>query len=376
MKIPFFIPWINDEDKSMVNLALDQRWLTNGKYLKQFETKIKKFVGTNYAVGVSNATQALHLAVKSLGIGPGDEIICPTFTFAATINSILYCGAKPVLVDIQSDTFNIDPKEIQKKITKKTKAIIVVHYGGQSCDMDEILFIGKKYNLHIIEDCAHALGSKYNSKFCGNLGEIGCFSFYPTKIITTAEGGMITTNNKKLANRSTLLRSQAMDVTAVQRETKKAWKYDIIDLGYNYRLDELRSALGISQLKRISQINKMRQNIAKTYTQKIQKVHGIVLPTIKEKRNHIFHLYTIRITKDYLLSRDDLIKKLYDSDIGISVQYTPIHMMSYYKKLLKINKSDFPIANKVKDEILSLPIYPTMTEKQTNYIINKLLTKS
>jgi len=205
MKIPFFIPWITEKDKKCVNRALNQRWLTNGPHLNKFEEKISRFIGTKYALGVSSATHGLHLTLRSLGIGTNDEIIVPTFTFAATSDVVSYCGAKPILADVDLETFNILPSEISKKITKKTKAIIVVHYGGQACDMDEILKLAKKHGLHIIEDCAHALGSKFRNKMCGKIGIAGCFSFYPTKIITTGEGGMITTNSDNLSKKSKLL---------------------------------------------------------------------------------------------------------------------------------------------------------------------------
>jgi len=370
MKVPYFIPWINREDKKSVVKALNQRWLTNGPILKKFEKKFQNFIGSKYSVGVGSATHALHLAIRSLNIGKGDKVIVPTFTFVATANAVKYCGAEPVFVDVDPFTFNISPKEIEKKITKKTKAIIPVHYGGQACDMDEIISLAKKHNLYIIEDCAHALGSKYKARYCGNLGNVGCFSFYPTKVITTGEGGMVTTNLAKIGEKVKSLRSQGMSVQAKDRETKSQWKYDIIELGYNYRMDEMRAALGISQLKRIKRINEMRMKTAKKYDALIGKIKGLTTPEIKSDRNHIYHLYTIKVEKDYHLTRDHLFKKLNKSKIGASVQYYPLHLMSYYKK--KFTRSDFPIANILKDKVLSLPIYPRMTTKQIEYVSSVL----
>lgn len=373
MKIPYFKPWISSQDKKSVLDALNQRWLTNGPKLKKFEKDFSQFIETKFSIGVSSATHALHLAVRSMGIGPGDEVIVPTFTFAATLNSVLYCGAKPILVDVNPTTFTIDPKEIERKISKKTKAVIPVHYGGQSCDMKEILKIARKNNLDIIEDCAHALGSTYKNNFCGTFGKVGCFSFYPTKVITTGEGGMVSTNNTKVFRKISLLRSHSMTVNAVNRESKAKWKYDITDLGYNYRLDEIRSSLGISQLSRIKKINEMRMKIAQKYDKLLSDIPGLTIPKISNDRNHIYHLYTIKISKEFPRNRNNLFLHLHEKDIGTSVQYYPLHLMSFYKKLLHPKLSDFPVANILKDEVLSLPIFPQMTLKEIEFVVSQLI---
>jgi perosamine synthetase len=371
MKVPYFQPWVTDNDKKNVIKALNQRWLTNGPFLSKFETKFQNYINSKYALGVGSATHALHLSNRVLGIGPGDEVIVPTFTFAATANSVLYCGAKVVLADVDPFTFNISPESIKNLITKKTKAIIPVHYGGQSCDMDKIIKLAKSKNLSIIEDCAHSLGSKFGNSFCGTMGDVGCFSFYPTKIITTGEGGMITTNKNNLLKNLKQLRSQGMNISPNQREKLIQWKYDIVDLGYNYRLDEIRSSLGLSQLNRINKINKLRIKIANQYNKLLKNVKGLSLPLIKSNRNHIFHLYSIKIEKDYSFTRDQLFHKLHKKGIGTSVQYYPLHLMSYNKNKYKI--SNFPNANKLKDEVLCLPIYPTMNQKQIEYVASNLI---
>lgn len=370
MKVPYFIPWITRSDKKSVLEVMNNRWLTNGPFLKKFEENVGKFIGSKYSAGVGNATQALHLSVNSLGIGEGDEVLVPTFTFAATANAVKYCGGTPILVDVDPDTFNISTKSIIKKITKKTKAIIPVHYGGQSCDMDEILSISKKHNLSIIEDCAHSLGSTFENKKCGSMGKAGCFSFYPTKVITTGEGGMITTSDRAIHKKVSLLRSQGLSVSAHDREKKSQWKYDILDVGYNYRLDEIRASLGLSQFQRINEINEMRIKIAQKYDQLIGRIKGIIIPHKKSNRNHIYHLYTIKIEKDYPLTRDELFKKLSKNGIGTSVQYYPLHFMSYNEK--KYDPHNFPNANVLKDQIICLPIYPKMSMKQIEYVISNL----
>jgi perosamine synthetase len=375
MKVPYFEPWITKDDKKAMTRILDQRWLTNGPTLHKFEDHFKRFIGTKFALGVSSATHALHLAMRALNIGPRDEVIVPTLTFAATANAVIYNGAKPIFVDVNDQTFTMSPERIKNSISKKTKAIIVVHYGGQACDMTEILNISKKNNIPVIEDCAHSLGSIYKKKFCGALGIIGCFSFYATKIITTAEGGMVSTNDDEIYKKIKLLRSQAMSIQANERERKAQWKYDIVDLGYNYRLDEIRSALGLSQLKRIDKIIKKRIEIASRYNERLKKIRGITIPQVKDDRNHVYHLYTIRVGEEYQLSRDELFKKLSQKGIGTSVQYYPLHLMSYYKNNFKINEGDFPVSNRLKDEVLSLPIFPTMSEEQVDYVIKQIDVK-
>lgn len=370
MKVPYFVPWINDEDKRYVQASLEQRWLTNGPFLQKFENKFSKYIGTNFSLGVGNATQALHLALRAINVQKQDEIIVPSFTFVATANAVTYCGGKPILVDVTNNTFTIDPAKIRKKITKKTKGLIVVHYGGQSCDMDEIKQIARSAGIKLIEDCAHALGSTYQRKKCGSIGDAGCFSFYPTKVITTGEGGMVTTNKSKIYKKVRTLRSQGMDIFPEEREKKVTWKYDVVDLGYNYRLDEIRSALGLSQLKRVNQINNLRIKIAKKYNKLLQNIKGITIPATKSDRNHIYHLYSIKIEKEYPLTRDELFLKLHKNGIGTSVQFYPLHLMTYNKG--KFSTKDFPISNRLKDQILCLPIFPTMTEKQVKYIVSKL----
>lgn len=370
MKVPYFAPWITSKDKQNVLQSLNQRWLTNGSFLQKFESNFQKYISSSYSVGVGNGAQALHLAVRGLGIGSGDEVIVPTFTFVATANAVTSCGAKPIFADVDPNTFNISIDSIKKLITKKTKAIIPVHYGGQSCDMDKIHSISKNKNLKIIEDCAHALGSTFKNKKCGNLGDVGCFSFYPTKIITTGEGGMVTCNNPKLFKKIKILRSQAMSISSNEREKLATWKYDVTDLGYNYRLDEIRSSLGFSQLFRVDQINKMRIKLASIYTNSLSKIKGIQTPFIKDNRNHIFHLYSIKITDEFPLTRDELYEKLIQKGIGTTVQYTPVHLLSYYKK--KNKNPSLKNSEKLMDQVLCLPIFPKMTLKEIQYVIKNI----
>ncbi len=371
MKVPYFIPWITSDDKKAVLNSLNQRWLTNGPFLDSFEKNFTKYIKSKFSIGTSNATSALHLSLHALDIGKGDEVIVPVMTFASTADVVTYRGAKVIFCDVDPNTFNISVKEIKKKITKNTRAIIIVHYGGQSCDMDEIMKIAHKNNLKVIEDCAHSLGSTYKNKKCGTFGDTGCFSFYSTKVITTGEGGMLITNNKNISSRVKILRSHGMNIIPRKREEKKLWSYDILEMGYNYRLDDIRASLGISQLKRVDIINKKRIGIAQKYMAKLNNVKGISLPFQAKDRNHIFHLFTIKIDDDFPLTRDELFLKLASKGIGASVQYTPLHLMTY-RKLKQKSINNFPISEMIKDQILSLPIFPTMTNKQVDYVVNTL----
>jgi perosamine synthetase len=368
-EIPFYVPWITKDDKRAVSQALNSRWLTGGPLVSSFESVFANYVGTKFAVAVNSCTAALHLSMRALNIGPGDEVIVPDLTFAATANAALFVGAKPVFADIDEHTFNLSPKEVLKKITSKTKAIVPVHYGGQSCDMKEILEIAKDYHLNVVEDCAHSLGAKYDGKMTGSFGELGCFSFYPTKIITTLEGGMITTNDEKLHKRLRLLREHGMSRNAIDREKGATWFYDVVDLGYNYRLTDAQAALGESQLKRVDDGIERRIRIAGYYDQEFKgAAEQFVIPQKNSDRSHIYHLYTIKVNESKKgLKRNLVFEKLSNAGVQSSVHYTPLHLMTFYKQFLKDTET-FPVAKKIYDQILSLPLYPTLTRKEVRYI--------
>ena len=373
LHVPFFVPCITDDDVEAVVKALRSRWLTGGPLAAEFERLFAEYIGAKYAVSVSSCTAALHLVMRGLDIGPGDEVIVPVLTFAATANAPLFCGARPVLAEIDEMTFNVSPDDIQNKITTKTKAIIVVHYAGQPCDMRRITELADDYKIPIVEDCAHSLGAQFYGRQTGALGIGGCFSFYATKNITAAEGGMVTTNDRELAKRVRQLREHGMTKSAVERESGRTWYYDVVDLGYNYRLNEIQAALGISQLKRINEVNNRRIQAANCYNEELFGVKGIQTPNIAEDRTHVFHLYVVRVLKErYGLSRDELFNYLSARGIGLSVHYTPIHLLKFYRTALGNKLGDFPIAEKIHREILSLPLFPTITKEQINYVSAKI----
>jgi len=368
IKYPAYEPWISKDDKKIVNKVLGQNMLTLGPQLERFERDFSKYTKSKYAVAVSNGTAALHLSLKALGIGKNDEVIIPDLTFVADANAILACNARPVIVDINKNNFFLSISNLKKNITKKTKAIIPVHIYGQVCNIEEVLDVARDYNLKIIEDCAHAIGTFHDSRHVGTIGHTGCFSFYPTKNITTAEGGMVITNSKKIADKVRQLRNHGMSKSLKSRYSSGyPWIFDITEPGYNYRLDEIRASLGISQLKRIKKINGLRRNAALYYHSKLQNIHGIVLPDMVNDKTHSYHLYTIRVTKSFKLSRNQLFKKLKQAGIRTTVYWMPIHKYTAFRKFA--NLSDVKNTSEIYNEILALPLFPSITKKHQDSVI-------
>ena len=368
IKFPAYEPWISGNDKKIINKTLSQNMLTLGPQLEKFEADFCKYSKSKYAVAVSNCTAALHLSLMALGIGKDDEVIIPDLTFVADANAVLACNAKPVIADINKENFFLSISNVKKNITKKTKAIIPVHIYGQVCNIEEILDLAEDHNLKVVEDCAHAVGTFHKSKHVGTLGNTGCFSFYPTKNITTAEGGMVTTNSKEIAEKVRQLRSHGMTKSLKSRYSSEyPWVFDIIEPGYNYRLDEIRSALGVTQLKRIKKINELRKKASLYYHKNLQNIPGILLPDMVNDKSHSYHLYTIRVTKPFKLSRNQLYKKLKDNGIRTTVYWMPIHEYAAYHKFSK--KSNIVNTTKIYDEILALPLFPNISKKHQDAVI-------
>ena len=373
IKVPFVLPEITNEDKRAILATLNQNLLTDGPKLKEFENKFAKFTGARYAIGVSNATAALQLSLKAIGIEKGDQVIVPNLTFVASINAILFTGATPVIVDIDKEDYNISIDSIKKSLTKKTKAIMPVHFAGKSCKMYEIQTIARKNNLKIIEDCAHAIGGKLNKKHVGTFGDAGCFSFYPTKNLTTFEGGMVITNSEKISETIKTLRNHGITKSYQDRFTKgKPWEYDVSIPGYNYRLDEIRATLGISQLKRITQNNLKRKKAALYYNSRLKNTKSIITPKILKDEDHACHLYVLRFKRQGRFSRDDLFTKLLKNGIRSSVHYKPLHTFTAYKKNAKIF-DDLINTKEIYKEIISLPLYPQITRKQQDLVLKHLV---
>ncbi len=372
IRVPFVVPNIESSDRTAIEKALQSNLLTDGPSLRKFEKAFSKFTGSKYAIGVSNATSALHLSLKSIGIGIGDEVIIPNITFVATANAVLYTGATPVLADVNHDDLNISSKSIKENITKKTKAILPVHFAGKSCNMSQIKKLASAHNLQIIEDCAHALGTKFNKTHVGNFGKTGCFSFYPTKNLTTFEGGMVITNSKETALQIQNLRNHGITKSLKERFSKGyPWDFDMSELGYNYRLDEIRSSLGINQLKRLQQMNKSRQNACAYYNSHLKDIPGIELHIDPKLRNNSCHLYVIKILKNFGMNRNILFKHLLKKGIRTSVHYKPLNKFSFYKNKLKIH-SKLTNSEKLYSQILSLPLFPQITKRELDLVIETI----
>lgn len=373
IKVPAFKTWISQNDKHKVQKSLDQTMLTLGPSLEQFEKLFSKYTGSKYAIAVSNCTAALHLSLKALGISKGDEVILPDLNFIADANAILAADAIPVIADIEKSSFFLSLESIKKNISKKTKAIIPLHIYGESCNIGEIKDLARKNDLFIIEDCAHAIGTFFKKKHVGNFGSTGCFSFYPTKNITTGEGGMVITNSFKIANKIKQLRSHGMSKSLSKRYSSEfPWIFDVKEPGYNYRLDEMSAALGISQLQRINKMNELRKKAAEFYERRLRKIPGINTPKIVKDKSHSYHLYTICISKEYGLSRNTLFKILKKNGIRTTLHWRPLHEFSAYKKFVK-NKKDLVNTIKTYEQILSLPLYPTISRNHQKKVIKCIL---
>jgi dTDP-4-amino-4,6-dideoxygalactose transaminase len=372
IKVPFFQPLITSEDKKQINIAFNASLLTDGPKLLEFEKDFSKFCGAKYAIGVSNATSALHLSLICAGINHGDEVIIPNLTFIATASAVLLSGATPVLADIENNGFNLSVNSIKKCITKKTRAIIPVHFAGMPCNMSKIIKIAKKNDLKIIEDCAHAIGSKIGKKHVGVFGEAGCFSFYPTKNITTIEGGMVVTNSKKLAEKIRKKRNHGITRTLQNRYSKgKPWDYDVEEPGYNFRLDEIRSTLGISQLKKIELFNKKREDSFNYYNKKLEKISGIIVPKKNKGFTSSYHLYIVRILDSFGIKRDKLFEELLENGIQTSVHYKPLSKFQICKNKAKKYDS-LKNSEKIYQEIISLPFYTNISRNQLDIVVKTI----
>lgn len=369
-----FIPYgkqiIEEDDIEMVINALKGDFITTGPYVKQFESEIANYVGAKYAVAVSNGTAALHTACYAAGIKEGDEVIVTPMTFAASANCILYMGAKPVFVDIDDKTYNIDYKLLEEKITEKTKAIIPVDFTGQPANMDEINKIAKKYKLVVIEDGAHSLGSEYKGKKVGTLADMTEFSFHPVKPITTGEGGVVVTDNEEFYKKMIIFRSHGITRDKnLMIDYHGPWYYEQIGLGYNYRITDIQCALGISQLKKIDKFLNRRRNIAYYYNKNFSNLPQVTIPFIEENVKSGWHLYVLRLNLNMLkVGRKEIFEALIAENIGVNVHYIPIYYHPYYQKL-GYRKGICPKAERLYEEILSLPIHPSMTDEDVENVV-------
>ncbi|MCD1294916.1 aminotransferase DegT [Methanocella sp. CWC-04] len=357
--IPIAKPLIGEEEINGVMNVMRSGTIAEGPKVKEFEEEFAKYVGVEHAIAVNSGTAALHVALLAKGIGKGDEVITTPFTFIATSNSVLFTGAKPVFADIEENTFNIDPESIKNKITKNTKAIIPVDLYGHVADMKAIMDIAEDHDLAVIEDACQAHGATQNGKMAGSY-DVGCFSFYPTKNMTTSEGGIITANDGKFAEKARMAKSHGSKV-----------RYYHEMLGFNLRMTDIGAAIGLAQLKKIDVFNEKRMANAKLLNEKLKDVSGIIMPSAMPGCKHVFHQYTIRVTEEYGMSRDDVIKMLNDAGIGTGIYYPlPIHQQPFYKELGY--DETHPVAEKISKEVISLPVHPSVTAEDIDFISERL----
>lgn len=367
--LPYGHQWVDEEDVKAVVQVLRGDWLTTGPTVGEFETAFAAYVGARFAVAVANGTAALHAAAFAAGIGAGDEAITTPMTFAATANCIRYQGGTPVFVDVQPETLNLDPKKIETAITSRTRAILPVDYAGQPADLDEINAIAAHHGLTVIEDAAHALGATFGGKRVGSLSTMTTFSLHPVKHITTGEGGMVTTDDEGLAQKLRAFRNHGITSEARERQEKGSWFYEMVALGYNYRLTDLQCALGLSQLKKLDRWLARRRAIVGMYTEALGGLAEISLPMPSFDREPAWHLYPIQLDLTRLRTgRAEIFRALRAENIGVNVHYIPVPWHPYYRDL-GYHKGQWPVAEAAYERLISLPIFPAMTDQDVSDVI-------
>lgn len=365
--IPYGYQSIDEKDIEEVVKVLRSDWLTTGPKVTEFENSICEYIGCKYAIAVNSGTSALDVAVGALNLPEGSEVITSPFTFVATSNSLLYNRLKPVFADIQRDTRNIDPVDIRRKITPKTKAISYVDYAGHPCDIKEIKEIAEEYNLYLIEDACHALGGSYQGKKIGNFADLTVFSFHPVKPITTGEGGAVVTNNSELAERVRLLHTHGIDKSSNERYgSNVSWAYDMKILGRNYRMTDIQASLGISQLKKLDLFIETRAKLAHLYNEFLYEFEFLEAPSVKNNVVSGWHIYTVLLKN---INRDEFFKYMRKHGVGVNVHYIPVYNFTYYRNNFDINAIDFPITENVFNQIITLPLFPKMTINQLEYVV-------
>lgn len=367
--IPYGHQWIDEKDIQEVAKVLRTDWITQGPKVEEFEKAVARYCRAKYAVAVSSGTAALHAAYAAAGIKSGDEVITTPLTFAATAYTLSFLGGKPIFADIKENTLNINPTEIEKKITKKTKAICPVDFAGQPCDYKEILKIAKKHRLLIVEDAAQALGAEYQGKKIGSFSDLTILSFHPVKTITTGEGGMVLTNNKDFYQKLKIFRHHGI----IKKPEKGGWYYEIENLGHNFRITDFQCALGISQLKKINKFLKRRREIVAEYNKAFKGIKEIILPEEKKDRKSAWHIYIIQLCLEKLkVDRKGIFEAFQKEGIGVQVHYLPLHLQPFFKKKFGYKVGDFPIAEKYYKKAITLPLFPKMTDGDVRYIIRSV----
>ena len=362
---------MDDDDVRAVLEVLHSDWLTTGPKVDEFEAALAAAAGTEHAVVVANGTAALHAAMFALEIGPGDEVVVPSLTFAATANAVLYQGGAPVFADVEPGTLLLDPASVASRITSRTRAIAAVDYAGQPCDYAALRELAQSRGLRLVADACHALGATLGDRPVGSLADLSTFSFHPVKPITTAEGGAITTDDEDLAHRLRLFRNHGITTDHRQRAASGSWFYEMVDLGYNYRLSDLHCALGLAQVRRLDEFTQRRQAIARLYDQALVDRPGVEPLTLGPGRSHAYHLYVVQLTGDPP-NRGAVFDHLRSAGIGANVHYIPVHLHPYYRQHLGTGPGLCPVTEEAYERILSLPIFPTMEDEEVDRVVAAL----
>jgi len=375
MNIPFHRPYIVDEEIDAVMESLKSGWTTMGRKTIEFEEKFAAYIGMPHAVAVNSCTSALHMCLMLAEAGPGDEVIIPTTTFVATAEVVEYCGARPVLVEIEKDTHCLNVSNVERLITDRTKAVIPVHFSGQPCDLSSLHDMAKQHGIYVFEDAAHALPAWYRDNRIGTLSDATCFSFYATKTLATGEGGMIITGNDEWTKKLETMRLHGMNRDAWKRhEDGAGWEYDVTMLGYKYNTTDLNASLGLAQLDRVDWMHEEREKIAKKYADAFAGNELLIPYVVKEDRRSSWHLYPLKLNLESLkIDRNECIRMLHEKGINTGVHFKPIYRFTYYDNKYKYNPADFPVSEWVFERELSLPIFPGMTGEEVDYVIDTVL---
>lgn len=372
--IPYGRQQITEDDIAAVGAALRSDWLTTGPLVPQFERRVAEYVGARHGIAVSSGTAALHSAMFAIDICPGDEVIVPPMTFAATANCVAYMGGTPVFCDVEPDTLLLNPNKIEEKITQRTKAVIAVDYAGQPCDYDRLKAICHRHNLSLVADACHAIGATYKDRKVGALADMTVFSFHPVKHITTGEGGMVMTDNDEFDMRIRRFRNHGITKGFKERAATGEWHYEMTDLGFNYRISDFQCALGISQLSRLPEFLAKRRKIAEKYTSAFSSISCLGLLTVRPEVQHALHLYTILYhPQNSKNNRDTVFSLLRKEGIGVNVHYIPVHLHPYYKQRFNTGPGLCPIAENAYEKILTLPLFPSMSDEDVDRVINAVL---
>ena len=368
--IPYGRPWVDEEEVAAAAAVLHTEWLTTGPKVAEFEQAVADFVGAREAVAVSSGTAALHAAMAALGVGPGDEVIVPPLTFVATANAVVFQGGRPVFADIDPQTLLLDPGEVEKKITPRTKGVIAVDYAGQPCDYDALRDLARRQGLFLVADACHSLGAEYRGRRVGTLADLTVFSFHPVKHLTTGEGGMVVTDDRELAARMRRFRNHGLDCDHHQRAQQGTWRYEMVELGYNYRLSDFQCALGLSQLRRLPKFLARRREIARRYDQALEGVPSLSLPRVRPEVSHAYHLYVILLNLERLQhDREAIFQELRSLGLGVNVHYLPVYRHAYYQQRFKIPSRACPQAEAAYERLLTLPLYPAMSEAEVERVM-------